>query len=80
MYTMVLIFLKKFLIFLFYYVGITAFIMLLYVNNIIYLFEENIFFKNLHPSKTHHSIEKTYDIIIGELFCFENLFTFLFID
>lgn len=72
MYTMVLIFLKKFLIFLFYYVGITAFIMLLYVNNIIYLFEENIFFKNLHPSKAHHSIETTYDIIIGELFCFEN--------
>lgn len=64
-WTMIWLFLNKFIIFLIYYVGITAFIFILHINNVIYLFEENILFKSFN----HHAkpvINNNYEIIIGK--------------
>lgn len=62
--TMILVFLQKFLIFLFYYVGVTAFVAYLYFNYIIYLLEQNFIFNALSPPPS--IIKPSYDIIIGK--------------
>lgn len=51
----------KFLIFLFYYVAVTVFLVYLYVNNAINFFELNVFSPS--ASATKHS----YDVIIGKI-------------
>lgn len=61
---MIWLFLNKFVIFLVYYIGITAFVFVLHMNNVIYLFEENILFKSLAPAKP--LVNTNYDYIIGE--------------
>lgn len=70
---MVFLFLQKFLIFLFYYVGVTAFVAYLYFNYVIYLLEQNFIFNSLSPPPS--AIKPSYDIIIGK---FHRFFFFVF--
>lgn len=56
-----MIWIYKFLIFLFYYVGVTVFLIYLYVNNAINFFELNVF------SSSFPSVKHNYDVIIGKM-------------
>lgn len=58
---LVMIWIFKFLIFLFYYVAVTVFLVYLYINNAINFFELNVF------SSSFPSVKHNYDVIIGKL-------------